>query len=85
VLLEGLGDSGSAHVAAAKIIDAVGQPVPIGAASAEVGASIGLALFAPGGQAGPEQLIREADEHMYQAKRAGKGRICPPAPSRLSA
>lgn len=85
VLLEGLGDSGSAHVAAAKIIDAVGQPVPIGTASAEVGASIGLALFAPGGQAGPEQLIRDADEHMYQAKRAGKGRICPPAPSRLSA
>ena len=79
VLLEGLGDAGCAHVAAAKIIDAVGQPVPIGAASAEVGASIGLALFAPGGQAGPEQLIREADEHMYQAKRAGKGRIFPEA------
>ncbi len=77
VLLEGLADGGCAHVAAAKIIEAIGRPVPIGTASARVGASIGLALFAPGGRASPEQLIREADERMYQAKRAGKGRIFP--------
>ena len=77
VLLEGLADGASAHVAAAKIIDAVSRPVPLEGASAEVGASIGLALFAPGDQASPEQLIREADERMYQAKRAGKGRLFP--------
>jgi len=87
VLLEGLADGGCAHVAAAKIIEAIGRPVPIGAAAAQVGASIGLALFAPGGQASPEKLIREADERMYHAKRAGKGRIFPqPAfPTGLSA
>jgi len=54
--------------------------VDVDGCSAQVGASIGLALFAPNGGASPEALIKEADERMYQAKRAGKGRICPPAP-----
>jgi len=81
VLLEGLHDAGSAHVAAAKIIEAVSRPVQVDGGEGQVGASIGLALFAPHGGASPEQLIKEADERMYQAKRAGKGRICPPAPS----
>ena len=80
VLLEGLHDAGSAHVAAAKIIEAVSRPVAVDGGEARVGASIGLALFAPNGDASPEGLIKEADERMYQAKRAGKGRICPPAP-----
>ena len=80
VLLEGLCDARSAHVAAAKLIEAVSRPVDVEGGLARVGASIGLALFAADGDASPEQLIREADEHMYQAKRAGKGRICPPAP-----
>jgi len=90
VLLEGLHDAASAHVAAAKIIDAVSRPVPLDGAGdgahngacmvAQVGASIGLALFAPNGSASPDQLIKEADDYMYDAKRAGKGRICPPAP-----
>lgn len=78
VLLEGLHDARSAHVAAAKLIEAASRPVEVEGGLARVGASIGLALFAPDGDASPEQLIREADEHMYQAKRAGKGRICPP-------
>ncbi len=80
VLLEGLHDTGSAYVAAAKIIEAVSRPVAVDGGQARVGASIGLALFAPNGGASPEALIKEADERMYQAKRAGKGRICPPAP-----
>jgi len=80
VLLEGLNDAASAYVAAAKIIEAVGRPVQVDGGLAEVGASIGLALFAPHGAASPEQLIKEADGRMYEAKRAGKGRICPPAP-----
>ncbi len=80
VLLEGLHDARSAHVAAAKIIEAVSRPVAVDGGEARVGASIGLALFAPNGDATPEGLIKEADERMYQAKRAGKGRICPPAP-----
>ena len=80
VLLEGLHDTGSAYVAAAKIIEAVSRPVAVDGGQARVGASIGLALFAPNDGASPEALIKEADERMYQAKRAGKGRICPPAP-----
>ncbi len=80
VLLEGLHDTGSAYVAAAKIIEAVSRPVGVDGGQARVGASIGLALFAPNDGASPEALIKEADERMYQAKRTGKGRICPPAP-----
>ena len=78
VLLEGLADPGDAHLVARKVIGSVERPVMIDGARAQVGASIGLTLFAPGDPTTPEQLIKEADERMYQAKRAGKGQVFPP-------
>lgn len=78
VLLESMSDTyGDARQVAHKIIAELGQPVAIGGAAAHVGASIGVAVFTPGGGAGPEELIKEADRQMYEAKRAGKGTVFP--------
>jgi diguanylate cyclase (GGDEF)-like protein/PAS domain S-box-containing protein len=78
VLLEAMSDTfDDARQVANKIIAEVGRPVTIDGASAGVGASIGVAVFSPGGTASAEDLIKEADRQMYAAKRAGKGQVYP--------
>jgi diguanylate cyclase (GGDEF)-like protein len=78
VLLESVNDPfDDARQVAHKIIAELGRPVAVDGASASVGASIGVAMFTPGGSATPEALIKEADRQMYAAKRAGKGQVYP--------
>ena len=47
-----------------------------------VGASIGIAVRADA-KSGADDLINEADAAMYEAKRAGKGRVVRSAPVSL--
>ena len=78
VLLEDLKDPlRDAHTVGAKLIEAVSMPVVLGAGSVQVGASIGVAIQAPGPACSSEQLIKQADHWMYEAKKAGRGRILP--------
>jgi len=78
VLLESMSDTfGDARQVASKIVAEVARPVKVDGASANVGASIGIAVFTPDGKASAEDLIREADRQMYAAKRAGKGQVYP--------
>jgi diguanylate cyclase (GGDEF)-like protein len=59
---------------AERILSALTQPYQIAGKEALVSASIGMTLALPG--VTPDELLRQADEAMYEAKRAGKGRIC---------
>ena len=77
VLEDQAGTAAGAHCVAAKLLKNIAEPVPIGAASARVGASIGIALDTPGSGRSPEELIKEADSAMYEAKKAGRGRVWP--------
>ena len=78
VLVEGLADcEEDAHAIADKAIEALGRPFAVAGAVARVGASVGIAMFAPGSHASVDDLLREADGHMYDAKRAGKGQVYP--------
>ncbi len=80
LVLEDLdGTAAGAQCVAAKLLKNISEPIPIGAASAHVGASIGIALYTPGSGISPEELIKEADSAMYEAKKAGRGRVWPPA------
>jgi len=56
---------------AEKVIQLVSQPVTINEKQAVVGASIGIALF-PDHASDMDQLIKIADEAMYEVKNAGK-------------
>ncbi|MGY6500963.1 MAG: diguanylate cyclase domain-containing protein [Acidimicrobiales bacterium] len=56
-----------------RLLAAIREPVKIGAGVVRLDASIGLAL-STSGIGNPEQLVREADQAMYRAKRAGRGR-----------
>jgi diguanylate cyclase (GGDEF)-like protein/PAS domain S-box-containing protein len=78
VLVEGLADGkDDAHTIAAKAIEELGRPFKVDGGMAQVGASVGIALFAPDSRASVDDLLREADGHMYDAKRAGKGQVFP--------
>lgn len=58
---------------ATRIVAAMAVPFTIERAVVAVGTSVGIALSSPLNW-DPEQLLRQADWAMYQAKRAGRGR-----------
>jgi diguanylate cyclase (GGDEF)-like protein len=53
------------------------RPVAIGNQEIAITASFGLASFDPGTEKEPsaEALIKEADKHLYQAKREGRNKV----------
>ncbi|MCB1921169.1 MAG: diguanylate cyclase [Candidatus Competibacteraceae bacterium] len=61
---------------AKNIITNVAEPIDIGEGqTAQIGASIGIALFR-GISVSQEQLFKQADEAMYQAKKKGRNTYC---------
>ena len=57
-----------------RLLTAVAQPIEIGSVTLQVSVSMGLACCAPTQIASAEQLIREANQAMYQAKSSGKNK-----------
>ncbi|HNB44610.1 MAG TPA: EAL domain-containing protein [Burkholderiaceae bacterium] len=57
-----------------RLLAACAEPVPIGDALVEVSASLGVAAFPQVDRVDADQLLRQADFAMYQAKLAGKSR-----------
>jgi diguanylate cyclase (GGDEF)-like protein/PAS domain S-box-containing protein len=58
---------------AARLLAAVGEPLPAGGVTISVTPSIGVALFPQDGQT-PAELIQHADQAMYRAKAGGRAR-----------
>ena len=55
-----------------RLLQVVAQPVIIDNISMHISASIGLSISLPDSNADGDQLIRQADQAMYQAKQSGK-------------
>ena len=72
VLLEGIHDERDLERIAAPICAAFQEPLLVDGREIETSASIGVACSRPGDDA--EQLLRNADIAMYNAKSSGKGR-----------
>lgn len=82
VILDDTSGPFEADVVARKLIDALGAPIAIGAHTVRVGVSIGASFYPVSGVTSDE-LIRRADQAMYDAKSSGKSRVCfDPAASR---
>jgi diguanylate cyclase (GGDEF)-like protein/PAS domain S-box-containing protein len=62
-----------ARVTAERILEAVAEPVSIGDVRVELGATIGIAL-SRADREHPDHAVRNADQAMYRAKAAGRGR-----------
>jgi len=78
VLLPHVGtDDASARVhagrVAEKLLAALSAPFSLEQGECQVGASVGITVFPKTEAEGPDDLIREADAAMYEAKGAGRG------------
>lgn len=74
LLLDGFRDPADVVLTGETIIAAISKPVAIDDLQIQVGASIGAALFPVDGDT-PKTLLQTADASMYDAKRAGRGRV----------
>ncbi|MCK9531974.1 MAG: sensor domain-containing diguanylate cyclase [Gammaproteobacteria bacterium] len=75
VILDDTSGPFEAEVVARKLIDALQAPIAIGAHTVRVGVSIGASFYPRSGFTSDE-LIRRADQAMYDAKSSGKNRVC---------
>jgi diguanylate cyclase (GGDEF)-like protein/PAS domain S-box-containing protein len=73
VLVEGVDDLEMLVVVAERLIAAIGQPVRVNGATAQVGVSIGIAVATERCHE-PDALVAAADSAMYRAKDEGRGR-----------
>jgi diguanylate cyclase (GGDEF)-like protein/PAS domain S-box-containing protein len=68
------------HIAAcepvlARLLDSASEPVQVGEATVRVSASMGVASYPQRADLDADQLLRQADQAMYQAKLAGRNRF----------
>jgi diguanylate cyclase (GGDEF)-like protein len=73
VLCEDLDGDGDALTIANRIVEALARPVTIDDSDVVLRASLGVALAGPA-DVRPEELLRQSDDAMYQAKARGGGR-----------
>nr|BBJ05850.1 hypothetical protein YBY_36990 [Marinobacter nauticus] len=60
----------------ARLLTKIGDPVWVADHSVEVSASLGYTLYPQNAELDGDQLLRQADQAMYRAKREGKNRYC---------
>jgi diguanylate cyclase (GGDEF)-like protein len=65
-------DPAAVHGVSARVVEALSRPVPFGGRTLGVGCSIGAAVGSHGSH-GANELVKAADEAMYEAKARGKG------------
>jgi diguanylate cyclase (GGDEF)-like protein/PAS domain S-box-containing protein len=73
VLLD-IGDPKAAELTLVRLLGAVASPVQIEDHVIQISASLGVTFYPQADEVGPDQLLRQADQAMYQAKQAGKNR-----------
>jgi diguanylate cyclase (GGDEF)-like protein/PAS domain S-box-containing protein len=79
ILCPEAGTQANLQIVADRVVAALAEPLILTTGTYHIGASIGLAVSDHRSTA--EQLLRDADEAMYGAKRAGKNRIVTHDPS----
>ncbi|MDO9227595.1 MAG: EAL domain-containing protein [Pseudomonadota bacterium] len=72
-LLQGLSDLAECETTLDRLLSVINQPALIDGQIASLSASIGVSLY-PSDDEDPDTLLRHADQAMYAAKQAGRGR-----------
>ena len=75
ILLKGITEPANAQLVADRILAALSQSVALQGHDVAISTSIGIAVGS-GGLESADELLRDADTAMYQAKTAGKSRWC---------
>jgi diguanylate cyclase (GGDEF)-like protein/PAS domain S-box-containing protein len=74
VLLD-LPDAGASVPVLTRLLDAAAEPAPLGDLMLRVSASVGVTFYPQAEEVDADQLLRQADQAMYQAKLAGRNRF----------
>ena len=74
-ILTGLEDGRELRALLQRLVEAFAQRLEIGSLSLEMTVSIGVTVFPQTGQVEGDQLLRQADQAMYEAKRKGRNAI----------
>ncbi|WP_286240054.1 bifunctional diguanylate cyclase/phosphodiesterase [Neptuniibacter halophilus] len=72
IILPDIEDQGGVSPVLQRLLDSTTQPIKVGPLELTVSASIGVALYPDHEDMDADQLIRQADQAMYNAKLAGK-------------
>jgi diguanylate cyclase (GGDEF)-like protein/PAS domain S-box-containing protein len=75
VVLPDLADANASQPLVGRLLRAAAQPLPVGELNLQVSASIGVTHFPQAEDVDADQLLRQADQAMYEAKVAGKNRV----------
>jgi diguanylate cyclase (GGDEF)-like protein len=73
VICEGFADRDSIAEVAARLVDTISRPIPVGGSTVSVGISIGVRLVRP--DTAIADVLKAADAALYEAKAGGKGRF----------
>jgi diguanylate cyclase (GGDEF)-like protein/PAS domain S-box-containing protein len=73
-VLADLGDTAASLPMLDRLLSAAAQPIQWGERSLQVSASLGVTFYPQANDVGADQLLRQADQAMYQAKVAGRNR-----------
>jgi diguanylate cyclase (GGDEF)-like protein len=76
VVLPEISQPQDAALVAAKMVNALNQPVAVGECHIEVTTSIGIAVYPVDGADDVQELMKKADRAMYAAKAEGRNRYC---------
>jgi diguanylate cyclase (GGDEF)-like protein/PAS domain S-box-containing protein len=74
-IVRDLPDAATARAIATRLLDSLARPMHLNGADSRLGASIGIAMILPQRGIVASEILTAADNAMYAAKRAGKGRI----------
>lgn len=74
VLMEGVEDADAPHALAQRLIESLHVPVVVDGREIRTGTSVGIAMGDVCHRT-PDDLLRDADQAMYAAKAAGRGRV----------
>jgi diguanylate cyclase (GGDEF)-like protein len=75
VVTQGAPGPGEPEGLGQRILQAVGQPIEVEPGEARLGASIGIAVAAPGDGYTASQLLKDADTAVYKAKTSGRNQV----------
>lgn len=76
IFLNGRFSAGLVEESLSRLINKLSEPFDIDSVLLKLSASIGVTLYPQSKEVEPDQLIRQADQAMYQAKLSGKNQIC---------
>lgn len=76
IFLDGHFNARLAEESLTRLISKLSEPFNVDGVSLQVSASIGVTFYPQSAVIEPDQLIRQADHAMYQAKLAGRNQLC---------